>query len=267
MKGVSPLKMVVLIRWQASKREERRAELEAKGYRVSLLWNAPPKILTEVKSLQPGAVLLDLSRSPAKGRDLAVALRINHGTRRIPLIFVDGAGEKVGRIREVLPDAFFTSWEDVLATLEEALARPPEDPVVPSSILAGYAGTPLPKKLGIKEGASVLLVRPPEGIEDLLSGLPEGVSFRRRYRPGVDLILWFIRSAAELNRDIGTWAARVEKGGMWILWPKKSSAISSDLTQARVRKAGLSNGLVDFKIAAVDDTWSGLKFSVRRKLG
>jgi hypothetical protein len=196
-----------------------------------------------------------------------VALRINAVTRRIPLVFVDGDGEKVARIRKVLPDAFFASWQGIMKTLEEALSRPPDHPVVPSSILAGYAGTPLPKKLGIKEGASVLLVRPPEGVTRLLSGLPEGVSLRRRYRPGLDLILWFVRSASELNRDIGVWAARVERGGMWILWPKKSSAISSDLTQARVRKAGLSNGLVDFKIAAVDDTWSGLKFSVRKRPG
>jgi hypothetical protein len=81
----------------------------------------------------------------------------------------------------------------------------------------------------------------------------------------VDLVLWFVRSARELEGGIETWSARVGKGGLWIVWPKKSSGFATDLQQAIVRKTGLKAGLVDYKIAAIDQTWSGLKFAIRSK--
>jgi hypothetical protein len=95
--------------------------------------------------------------------------------------------------------------------------------------------------------------------------LPEGVRLVERYQAALDLILWFVRSRDELERAMDKWAARVGKGGLWIIWPKKSSGIQSDLTQAVVRRAGLDAGLVDYKIASMDETWSGLRFSVRKK--
>jgi hypothetical protein len=82
----------------------------------------------------------------------------------------------------------------------------------------------------------------------------------------VDLILWFVRTEEELERGIVGWSDRVGAGGLWILWAKKGSDAHTGLTQALVRKMGLDNGLVDYKIASVDETWSGLKF-VRRKGG
>jgi hypothetical protein len=86
-----------------------------------------------------------------------------------------------------------------------------------------------------------------------------------RFTSGEDLILWFVRSRAELTRGIEKWAPRVGKGGIWIFWPKKAGPRASDLSQADVRNAGLHKGLVDFKICAVDHTWSGLRFSVRKE--
>lgn len=110
------------------------------------------ELLGVLKAQPPAALIIDLSRSPAQGRDLGVALRIHGSTRQVPLLFVEGEAEKVARVRQVLPDAIFTSWSGVAEPLKEVMARPPSDPVVPGSALAGYSGTPLPKKLGIKEG-------------------------------------------------------------------------------------------------------------------
>jgi hypothetical protein len=171
----------------------------------------------------------------------------------------------VAGVRKVLPDAAFASWDEIGGSIRHALAHPPSNPVVPDSILAGYSGTPLPKKLGIKRGTSVLVARAPDEFQGLLGPLPDGARLLKRYGGDVELILWFVRSATELERGIEKWATRVGKGGIWILWPKKASGFPSDLTQNRVRRVGLDAGLVDYKIASIDQTWSGLKFSLRRK--
>jgi len=221
------------------------------------------RLLKTLRGDPPEALVVDLSRSPAQGRDLAVAVRIHGATRRIPILFVDGAPEKVSRVKEVLPDALFTSWDDLPEALEVALRSPPGELVIPESALAGYSGTPLPKKLGIKAGAQVLVVDGPEDLPRTLGALPEGARLVGRYGPNVELILWFVRSRKALEGGIGTWAPRVGTGGMWIIWPKKSSGVLSDLKQGIVRKVGLDTGLVDYKIAAIDETWSGLKFAMR----
>jgi hypothetical protein len=255
---------VRLVAWRAEEGRARLRQLENLGYLGLFRELDPMAHLRELKRDPPEAVVIDLSRSPAQGRDLGVAIRVQASTRRIPLVFAGGSPEKVSSVRSVLPDASFAAWEGVGQALDQALRRPPKDPVVPTSMLAGYSGTPLPKKLGIKPGQRVLLAGAPENFEETLVSLPEGVVLTRRYSSTVDLILWFVRSRRELEGGIKKWAARVGKPGMWILWPKKSSGVPSDLQQAVVRRAGLDTGLVDYKVAAVDQTWSGLRFAVRK---
>jgi len=240
-------------------------ELENLGFRVRFEPVDAGRVLRILKTEKPEAVVVDLSRSPAQGRDLAVALRVHGGTRHLPLVFAGGTAEAVNAIRRTLPDAVFASWEDILGPLSEALEGPVVNPVVPSSALAGYSGTPLPRKLGIKPGSRVLLSGAPEDFPRKLGDLPEGSRLLRRFVKDVDLILWFVRSERELIVGIEKWVSRLGKGGMWILWPKKASALPSDLTQAVVRRIGLASGLVDYKIAAIDATWSGLKFAMRKR--
>jgi len=259
------MKPVRLVAWKEAEGEARRKELEGLGFDATFEAVDPLRLLRTLKDNPPSAVVVDLSRSPAQGRDLGVALRIHRSTRHTPLVFVGGGAEKVEGVRKVLPDAEFSSWERVRSALDRALSRPPADPVVPSSILAGYSGTPLPKKLGIKETTRVLLVKAPDDFLSVLGSLPKGAETVSRYGKGVGLILWFVRSRRDLEKDLGKWAARVGKGGIWIIWPKKSSGILSDLNQGVVRRSGLEIGLVDYKIAAVDQSWSGLKFAVRKK--
>lgn len=256
---------VCLAHWREEEGRERARSLEELGFSIRYDPVDAGGLLAALKADPPAALVIDLSRSPAQGRDLAVALRIHGATRKMPLIFVGGIPEKVERVKEVLPDASYTGWEEIGVCLREAMANPLSDPVVPQSTLAGYSGTPLPKKLGIKAGTRVLLAGAPDEFPETLGRLPEGVALRKRFGDGVDLILWFVRSLEELEKGIGKWASRVGRGGIWILWPKKSSGVPSDLSQVAVRGVGLASGLVDFKIAAVDETWSGLKFAVRKK--
>jgi hypothetical protein len=151
------------VHWNRDEAEERAVRLRALGYDV----DATP-LPTPFRRFAEGfdAVVIDLSRLPSQGRDVGVSVRIAKPTRSTPLVFVDGAPEKVARVRETLPDATFTSSDAVGDALRRA--RPVPDAVVPSSALAGYSATPLPRKLGIKEGTVVALVGAPEGFESML---------------------------------------------------------------------------------------------------
>ncbi len=259
------MKPIRLVHWNQSEGRRRTKALQEFGYAVDYDPVHAGVLLKILKENQPGALVVDLSRSPAQGRDLAVALRIHSSTRRTPLVFVGGSPEKVEGIKRLLPDAVFTTWEGGLdAAIRGAMESPPKHPVVPASTLAGYSGTPLPKKLGIMEGGRVLLVRSPPGFTGLLDPLPEGVRLLRRFGKNPGLILWFVRSVQELEAGIEKWRSRVSSDGIWIIWPKLSSERVSDLTATIVRRVGLDSGLVDYKIASIDETWSGLKFAIRR---
>lgn len=134
---------------------------------------------------------------------------------------------------------------------------------------AGYSGTPLAKKLGIKEGSSVVLVRAPGGFEDVLAPLPPGVEVRRRLpSPGrkADVAVLFATSLADLDCRFPTVAAALRPaGGLWVAWPKRSSGVATDVSENPVRAIGLAHGLVDNKVCAITNVWSGLRFVVRLK--
>jgi hypothetical protein len=128
---------------------------------------------------------------------------------------------------------------------------------------AGYSGTPLPKKLGIKTGSRVLLVAAPPDFE--LADLPPGVTIRRRTgREGFDVVLLFCRDLHVLVARLKSLIPAVETAGaLWVCWPKRASGVVTNVTESLVRDHGLQTGLVDVKVAAIDEVWSGLKF-VRR---
>jgi hypothetical protein len=132
--------------------------------------------------------------------------------------------------------------------------------------MAGYSGTPLVKKLGIKEGSRVALVNTPDDFQATLGELPDDVKLIKSTARSLDLILFFVVSERMLLRDFAKLATRLVSNGMiWIAWPKKSSGVATDLTFDRAQRIGLDAGLVDVKICAIDETWSGLKFVYRLK--
>jgi hypothetical protein len=213
----------------------------------------------------PDAIVIDLNRIPSQGRDLALAYRTYKDTRHCPIVFVGGDSKKVIEIQKILPDATFTSDAEINNAIMDAIANPVEDPIVPASRMEGYAGAPLPKKLGIKADTIVALVGAPAGFGEKLGTMPDGVKVRTSARGRSDLTLWFITRQKELNNRIEKMFERANNGGLWIVWPKKASGMASDLNQNIVRQTGLDAGLVDFKIASIDETWSGLRFTIRKK--
>lgn len=132
--------------------------------------------------------------------------------------------------------------------------------------MAGYSGTPLVKKLGIKEEFRVALIGAPKGFQKELGKLPEKVKVTASRKGPLDLILFFVDSKLDLEKSFSLLAASLTANGLfWVAWPKKSSGVLTDLAFDVVQRVGLAAGLVDVKICAVNDIWSGLKFVYRLK--
>jgi Protein of unknown function (DUF3052) len=129
---------------------------------------------------------------------------------------------------------------------------------------AGYSGTPLWKKLGIRAGATVLTVAAPPGYRRLLPGLPESVTFDGEADPPHGFVHLFVTSQADLAARLpGLKANLAPDGVIWVSWPKKASGVETDMTEDAIRAAALPLGLVDVKVCAVDATWAGLKLVIR----
>jgi hypothetical protein len=129
---------------------------------------------------------------------------------------------------------------------------------------AGYSGTPLVQKLGIKPGHRLLLMQPPPDFLTTLGELPQDVTFAKPTAGQLNVALLFVKSAADLKKRFAPLADRlVSNGALWVCWPKKASGVSTDLSENAVRNLGLDAGLVDVKVCAVDEVWSGLKFVIR----
>ena len=126
--------------------------------------------------------------------------------------------------------------------------------------MAGYSGTPLPKKLGIREGDAVAFRRAPEGFAETLGPLPGGVQIKQRVAAPVDVVVAFFERRAELSRRLDALAAAIHPdGALWVAWPKRASGVATDVGENALRDVGLAAGLVDNKVCAIDDTWSGLR--------
>ncbi len=133
---------------------------------------------------------------------------------------------------------------------------------------AGYSGTPLPQKLGIKDGHEVAVLGSPAGFDRTLGALPTGV--KRTAKIGkagkYDVLVAFVTRRSELERHVETLRPHMQPAaGLWIAWPKKSSGVATDVTEDVVRAVALPIGLVDNKVCAIDETWSGLRLVIRRE--
>lgn len=130
----------------------------------------------------------------------------------------------------------------------------------------GYSGTPLARKLGIKEGADILTINAPDDYASLVAPLPAGVRLSDKVRTGVDLIHLFTNNRDELFSTLSECVRTIKQdGAIWVSWYKKAAKLPTEITEDTVREAALPLGLVDVKVCAVDDKWSGLKLVVRKE--
>jgi len=251
-----------LIHWNAAEAKERIKVLRAAGYQVD--YDAlTTDLLRGVRERPPAAVVIDLACLPSHGREVALSLREYKGTRGVPLVFVEGEPEKVEKIRTLLPDAAFSSWKQADTAIAAAIAAPSKEYVLPSERSTGYSGTPLPKKLGIEKNSVVVVIDAPKEFARTLGVLPDGAELRTRATRERNLTIWFVKSARRYQAQFRPVMLALSGAPLWVVWPKKASNVESDMAETVVRDVALAHGLVDYKVCALDETWSGLKFSVR----
>jgi hypothetical protein len=239
------------------------AELSTLGFRVvGGPWSSPE--ITRNKVQLPVAVIVDLSRSPSSGRDIAVAMRSNRELVNIPFILVGGAPDRVAMLKQLLPDAIEAIWAGIGAVISAACKNPLSGGRK-LSVFAAYENKSLAEKLGIKHGTTVVTINAPAGLRAILGALPDGVKICRAADTR-DLTLWFLRSAEELSDGIVKMKPHAASGRLWIIWRKGASA-ESPVNQISIRKEALANGLVDFRITRIDDDWAGLRFTIRKSKG
>lgn len=253
---------VRLIHWNETEGRERQLRLAALGYETEFDPGDGPVQLRSTRARPPDAIVIDLTRLPSHGRETALALRTYKDTRQVPLILVDGEPTKVERIRELLPDATYTSWTRLKIALPKAVATAPTNLVVPPSDVPSTKPTAL--KLGFKPGMKVALLGAPPQFASTLAGVPDMVTFSAR-PDGAALLVCFVKSRSELAMRLGMLPGILGERSVWFAWPKKASGVTTDLNDNVVRDAGLAAGLVDYKVCAIDTTWSGALFRLRKR--
>jgi hypothetical protein len=132
--------------------------------------------------------------------------------------------------------------------------------------MAGYSGTPLVKKLGIRPNERIVALNAPDHYADLLGGLPEGATITERTPANAAFVHLFVTERADMAATLSALRTKVDEAGMvWVSWPKKSAKVPTDITEDTIREVALPLGFVDVKVCAVDEKWSGLKLMIRRE--
>jgi CheY-like chemotaxis protein len=251
-----------LIHWDGPEGRERRRRLASLGFDAEFDDLDGPALGRVLRAHPPDAFLIDLSRLPSHGREVAMGVRRARNTRDIPIVFVDGPPAKVAAIKALLPDATYTTWGRLKTALPKALARQVRSPIVPPSSI--YSGKPAVQKLGVKAGMRVAVLNAPGDLEKTLDPVPPDVRLSAKPNRDSDLFLIFVRSQRELAAQLATITREIDRQTVWLIWPKTAARVRTDLTGNIVRDSGLAAGLVDYKVCSVDDTWSGLAFKRRK---
>lgn len=237
---------VRLFHWNAEEAAVKTKMLRAAGHEV-----------TEDKICD--AYIIDLSRLPSHGREVATFARGSKATRAIPILFVEGAPEKVEAIRKLLPDAVYTTWQRIPAALKKI--KPVADPVVPVQMMDRYAGRTTAQKLGIKENSTVTVVDPPRDYLRVLGDLPDGVEIYEDSETLSPVTVCFVRDHDDLPGILELGRKIAGKSKFWVCWQKGGKSAINDIP---IRNSAVALGLVDYKVCSLDPTWSGLVFTVKR---
>jgi CheY-like chemotaxis protein len=216
-----------------------------------------------IKQTMPDVVAIDLSRMPSHGREVGRALRRMKYSRHIPIVYVGGEAEKVEAIRKLLPDVTFTVLKRVAAAIRTAAKRHTANPVVPPDFMERYSSRTTAQKLGIREKMTVAVHQPPRDYVSLLGELPADTELIEDPEDAHPITLWFVRDPREYREALPEIRRLAARSKLWILWHKASA--DGKMTDRIVREWANEMGLVDYKICAVDQRWSGMLFAVKKK--
>lgn len=253
-----------LFHWNAAEAQATLDRLCAAGHETEYEEKLIPGLLTSLRRSPPDAVLIDLSRLPSQGREIAIAIRGSKSTRHLPIAFAGGAPEKLGQIRAQVPDATYCEPAKVCEAIRRALKNKHANPVVPVQMMDRFRARSVCQKLGIGEGRTVFLIDPPRGCETMLAPLPEGVQFTGDEPARAAVTLWFVRDRHALESAIGENRSLASSSKLWILWPKQKRGANGGITETLIRETAIAVGLVDYKVCSVDQTWSGMLFARKK---
>ena len=252
---------VRLLHWKAEEAEAHLKTLRAAGWQTDYDERFRPELMRQWRDSPPDAFVIDLSRLPSHGREIAIALRQSPRTRCVPIVFCDGEEEKVARTARDLPDAVYCQLRTLRSSLRKALANRPVNPVKPTEMMARYAGRTAAQKLGIREGSQSRVVDPPRDFRKVIGALPAGVEFLEESAENAPVTLCFVHEAHSMLETLSRVRKLASRTKLWILWRKGGSAARGEVTENLVREHALDLGLVDYKICSVNEVWSALAFA------
>lgn len=245
-----------LLHWNASESLPVQNLLKTACHHVEYDEADTSALMREWRQNPPDLFVIDLSRMPSRGMEIAIALRQSPRTKYVPIVFCEGLPEKVARIREGLPDASYCTLTTLIETVKAAHA--PVDPVKPADMMNRYATRSTAQKLGVKEGSKIAVLNTPRNLISVLGELPRGVELCERTG---DVTLCFVHSVDQLRADLSRVRSLADKTKLWIVWCKKTSRAHAGVTDELVRATGLAMGLVDYKVCSLDKDWTGMLFA------
>ncbi len=256
-----------LIHWDPEEAEKKGRLLSDQGYSVDGETPRDFRFMQPLRQDPPRAVIIDISRAPARGRDVALMIRQSPRTRHIPILFVGGSEPKKSEIREQVPDAIYLSWEGVDQLLQRLSQG--RSIVTPEShtLFEVYKGRSLVQKLALKEAERVSVIDPPLGFRRKLGSLPPRLVWIDGLEETVDLVLLFVLELEELRSWLDTILNLDSTPRLWICWPKKKSPIRSDLSASVIREEARSRGMSEYKVCSIDGVWTGKLFRLPGSLG
>jgi CheY-like chemotaxis protein len=244
---VTPAPRILVIHSEPAEAALLADRLRREGFEADPYQHRGTKGFRAIRENPPDAILIDLFRLPSYGRAIGALLREQKSTRGIPLVFLEGDPEKAERTRQVLPDAGYAPLARIGAALRRAISRPPADPVQPQHHVS------LLQKLHVTERSAVALVNAPEGF-----ALPAPARIARKAAEA-DVVLTFVRSAPALGRELPSIARDLRPGrSQWIVWQKGKGGKGTGLTMLTIRDMCRAFGLIDYKVCAIDETWSAM---------
>jgi CheY-like chemotaxis protein len=252
---------VRVVHWKDSEVAPVLETCRAGGFQVEYDPADLPAIAKIIRKTLPDAVVIDLSRMPSAGRELAFAIRARKYTRGIALVFADGEPEKVEAIRRQLPDATFTSRRKLCSGIAAACRKHVLHPVAPPTVMERYGSRTKAQKLGIKEGTAVGLIDAPRDYAAVLGEMPPDVEFLEDPDTVQPVTLWFVRDPRDYRAGLRRMRTIAPQTKLWVIWRKGSP---NGLNGNVVREFANEAGLVDYKICAVGEQWSGMVFAVRK---
>ncbi len=236
------------------------------GYQVECEERFRPGLMKEWRRSSPEAFVIDLSRLPSHGREIAIAIRNSAALRTIPIVFCAGDPDKVSALRELLPDAVYCELPKLAFAVKKALVAPPTQPVKPPAMMDRYKSRSAAEKLGLKKGNSVALIHAPRDVERIIGLVPEDVNLIETETglASAQLHLCFVHRPEELFTVLSNLRDIARQSKLWILWRKGGNAVAGEVTEKLARQHALDLGLVDYKICSVNDVWTAMLFTLKR---